>query len=106
MGDSSAPPGCVSERLSKFAPRTVLEHEELAASLRSDGEGGHIPHQLQVFLESVKRQYLEFTRTMGEPGFKTRVEADIAAERQKRGDLQKRERQLKAQASGFPNIFF
>ncbi len=64
VGDSSAPPGCAAERLSQFAPRTVLEHEELATSLRSDGEGGHIPHQLQAFLESVKRQYLEFTKTM------------------------------------------
>ena len=62
--DESAPTGCVNERLNEFAPTGTLEHEELPLSLRSNGDGTLIPHQLQVFLETVKKQYLTFMKQM------------------------------------------
>lgn len=63
-GDDAAPTGCVKERLSEFAPRTILEHEEFAHALNSDGKGGHIPFQLQKLLENIKNGYLKFLDTM------------------------------------------
>lgn len=52
------------ERLTEFPPRTCLEHVELADSLKADGEGGHIPYQLQKFLENVKNDCLRFLNHM------------------------------------------
>ena len=54
----------MNERLSEFAPKGTLEHEELPLSLRSNGDGTIIPHQLQVFLETIKKQYLTFMKEM------------------------------------------
>ena len=62
--DETAPTGCVNERLNEFAPSGPLEHEELPLSLRSNGDGTLIPHQLQVFLETLKKQYLSCMKEM------------------------------------------
>ncbi len=112
----------MSERLSEFSPRTVLEHTELASSFKTDGEGNAVPHQLQVFLEATKRQYLDFMKRMQvstpldsprscegqslltrlffwfqEPVFKARVESDLAEEKKRNSELQKRQKQLQSQ---------
>jgi len=88
----------VNERLNTFAPRTVLEHTELAHSLMQETNGtGQISYQMQVFLESMKKQLLDFTAKMESPEFKARVESDIEEERRRKTDLQKREKQLQAQ---------
>ena len=96
-GDDTAPDGCVKERLSEFAPRTVIQHVELAHSITSDGEGGHIPVQLQALLDNIKRDYLNMIKMMQNEGFKVKVEADIESEKKKKTELIKREKQLKAQ---------
>ena len=64
MDDASAPDGCIAERISTFAPVTVLDHVQLADSLFSDGAGEHVPFQLQLFLDSIKKQFMDFTKTM------------------------------------------
>ena len=76
---------------------------ELAESLKSDGQGGHIPYQLQKFLESMKNQYLTFTKTMQEPKFRTGIEEEIEQEKMRKSELVKREKQLKAQIDNLIN---
>lgn len=95
--DDSAPAGCVKERIGKFAPRTCLEHVELAESLKADGEGGHIPHQLYRLLNQMKNEYLSFIKVMQEPSFRERIEAEIETEKKKKVELEKREKQLRGQ---------
>ena len=62
--NEEAPEGCVSERLNEFAPKGVLEHVELPTSLKETEDGKKIPHQLFSLLETIKNQYLAFTKTM------------------------------------------
>ena len=59
--------GCVAERINSFNPRSILEHEEMAHVIRTGTTNGThqtIPHQLQHFLDNMKRQYLSFIDTM------------------------------------------
>ncbi|TRY75673.1 hypothetical protein TCAL_11608 [Tigriopus californicus] len=95
--NDDAPLGCVNERLSEIAPQGVIEHEELPQTLRLMPDGSKIPHQLQLFLETMKTQYLTFMQTMQEEAFKTKVQGQIQDEQKRQGELHKREKQLKAQ---------
>ena len=61
--DVSAPQGCVNERLNSDHPKELV-HEELSATLAADEDGKPIPFQLQVHLDKLKRQYLNFIRHM------------------------------------------
>jgi len=100
VDDSSVPTGCVAERINSFNPRSILEHEEMAYVIRTGTTNGThqtIPHQLQHFLDNMKKQYLSFIDTMQDPAFLARIEADMNAEKKRNAELQKREKQLKAQ---------
>lgn len=94
--DVSAPTGCVNERLNKDHPRQLV-HEELTTSLVAGEDGKPIPFQLQVYLDKVKKQYLSFMRHIQDPVYKEKIKADIEVEKKKKAELQKREKQLKAQ---------
>ena len=89
----------------------------------TNGTHQTIPHQLQHFLDNMKKQYLSFIDTMQvivpcvfmsvrwmmyllqvlfpplaqDPAFLARIEADMNAEKKRNAELQKREKQLKAQ---------
>ena len=67
VNDSTVPTGCVAERINSFNPRSILEHEEMAHVIRTGTTNGThqtIPHQLQLFLDNMKKQYLSFMDTM------------------------------------------
>ena len=67
VNDSTVPTGCVAERINSFNPRSILEHEEMAHVIRTGTTNGThqtIPHQLQLFLDNMKKQYLSFIDTM------------------------------------------
>ena len=61
--DVSAPTGCVNERLNRDHPQELV-HEELTTSLLTGDDGKPIPFQLQVHLDKLKRQYLNYIREM------------------------------------------
>ena len=57
----------MAERINSFNPRSILDHEEMAHVIRTGTTNGThqtIPHQLQHFLENMKKQYLSFIDTM------------------------------------------
>ena len=57
----------MAERINSFNPRSILEHEEMAHVIRTGTTNGThqtIPHQLQHFLDNMKKQYLSFIDTM------------------------------------------
>eukprot|EP00095_Tigriopus_kingsejongensis_P006310 maker-scaffold61_size441589-snap-gene-3.32 protein:Tk06310 transcript:maker-scaffold61_size441589-snap-gene-3.32-mRNA-1 annotation:"histone h3" len=101
--NEDAPLGCVNERLSQFPPKGLIEHVELPQSLRHMPDGGKIPHQLHLFLETIKNQYLTFMDTMQDETFKVRVLSEMEAEKKRQVELNKREKQLKAQIENLIN---
>ncbi len=100
--DNRAPAGCVNERLNQDHPKDLV-HEELTTSLVAGEDGKPIPFQLQVHLDKLKKQYLNFIKHMQDPLFKEKIQKDIEDEKAKKKDLVKREKQLKAQIDNLIN---
>ena len=70
-------PGTVDQKLSSVAVGAVLSHDELPPEITA----GEVPYGLQLLLDSVKQQYLQFIKHMQTQDFRRSVERDIEKER-------------------------
>ena len=70
-------PGTVDQKLSSVAVGAVLSHDELPPEITA----GEVPYGLQLLLDSIKQQYMQFIKHMQTQDFRLSVERDIEKER-------------------------
>ncbi|KAF0309833.1 Histone-lysine N-methyltransferase, H3 lysine-79 specific [Amphibalanus amphitrite] len=86
-------PGTVDQKLSSVAVGAVLSHDELPPEITA----GEVPYGLQLLLDSIRQQYMQFIKHMQTHEFRLSVERDIEQERVRQRELKGRTSQLEAQ---------